>query len=172
MDEELRKLHLPAGALGRDIEIKVTGRHFQPYHVRGRLGALQVNSELIHSKVRAATAGSRETATEWGVRAAPDAARVGRADPRSTMPTSWRAWRTRWLLWAATATMTSSSRACGITAPCRWCRARRGSFHVVRCRWLRYDPHLDQLFVSDRVPKYNGVATYNHFAKDVRNPVC
>lgn len=38
--------------MGRDIDIKVTGRHFQPYHVRGRLGALQVNSELIHSKVR------------------------------------------------------------------------------------------------------------------------
>ena len=31
----------------------------------------------------------------------------------------------------------------------------------------RYDPHLDQLIVTDRVPKYEGTATYNHFAKDV-----
>ena len=34
--------------------------------------------------------------------------------------------------------------------------------------FLRYDPHLDQLFLSDRVSKYHGMATYNHMAKEVR----
>jgi len=54
IDDALKRLDLPETALGRDVDIRVTGRHFQPYQVRGRLGALLVNSEVIHKSVRGA----------------------------------------------------------------------------------------------------------------------